>query len=80
MDRCPDVLVDPDGLIGTPDEAATEEREEEEDTIIELWFRARHVYFVKEPVEVEERGGELVEDKCRPIEVDKRSLYHRISH
>jgi hypothetical protein len=25
VERCPDVLVDPDGLVGAPDEAAAEE-------------------------------------------------------
>ena len=31
--------------------------------------------FVEEPVEVEEGGGELVEDEGWAVEVDKRSLY-----
>ena len=30
--------------------------------------------FIEEPVKIEERGGELVEDEGRTIKVDKRSL------
>ena len=30
--------------------------------------------FIEEPVEVEERGGEFIEDEGRAVEVDKRSL------
>ena len=74
MDGCPDVLVDADGLVGTPDEAAGEEGEEEEDAVVELGAGAGHVNFVEEPVEVEKGGGEFVEDESRPVEIDEWSL------
>lgn len=31
---------------------------------------------IEEPVEVEERGGELVEDEGRAVEVDERALFY----
>lgn len=54
------VVKNTDGLVAAPDEAAGEEGEEEDDAVVELQFRARHVEFVAEPVDVEERRGELV--------------------
>ena len=74
LDRSPDILVDTNGLVGSPHEAAGEESEQEEKAVVELRARAGHVDFVKEPMKVEERGGELVEDECGAVEVDERSL------
>lgn len=52
MQRGPDVLVDADGLVGAPEEAAAEEAAEEEHAVVPLGARAGHVEFVEEPVEV----------------------------
>lgn len=70
----PNVSVDTDGLVGAPDEAAAEKGGEEEDAVVPLGPRPGHVEFVEEPVEVEEGGGELVEDKCGAVEVDEWPL------
>ncbi len=70
----PDVLIDADGLVGAPDEAAGEEGDEQEDAVVELGARAGHVDLVEEPVEVEEGRGELVQDEGRAVVVDERSL------
>ena len=70
----PEVLVDAQGLVRAPEEAAAEEGGEQEDAVDELGHRAGHVEFVKEPVEVEERRRELVEDEGDGVEVDKWPL------
>jgi hypothetical protein len=62
------------GLVGAPDEAAAEEGDEEHDAIIQLGAGAGHVEFVKEPVEVEEGRGKLVENEGGGIEVDEGAL------
>ena len=54
MQGCPDVLVHADGLVGSPEEAAAEEGDEEEDPVVPLGEGAGHAEFVEEPVEVEE--------------------------
>ena len=74
MQRGPDVLVHTDGLVGAPDEAAGEEHEEEDDPVVPLVFRAGEVDFVEEPVDVEEGGGEFVEDECWAVEIEEGSL------
>lgn len=74
MQGRPDVLVDADGLVGAPDETAAEEGDEQEDAVVELGARARHVDLVEEPVEVEEGRGQLVEDEGWTVVVDERSL------
>ena len=63
MDGAPHVLVDDGRLVGTPDEAAREEGEEQGDAVVQLGLGARHAELVEEPVDVEERGGELVQDE-----------------
>ena len=70
----PEVLVDAQRLVRTPEETATEEGDEQEDAVDELGERASHVEFVEEPVEVEEGRRELVEDKRGGVEVDERAL------
>lgn len=77
LDSGPDVLVDAEGLVGAPDEAAREEDKEEEDAVVELEAGAGEVEFVEEPVDVEEGGGELVEDKGWGVEVDEGALEAR---
>ena len=75
MQAGPDVLVDAQRLIGAPQEAAREERGQQEDAVVPLGAGARHVQFVEEPVHVEKGRRELVEDKGRAVEIDKRPLW-----
>lgn len=70
----PDVLGDADRLIGAPEQATAEKAGEEEHAVIPLRAGAGHVELIEEPVEIEERGGKLVEDEGRAVEVDERSL------
>jgi hypothetical protein len=74
VQRRPDILVDAQGLVGAPDEAAAEEGEEEQDAVVELGAGAGHVELVEEPVEIEEGGGELVEDEGAGVEVHEWTL------
>lgn len=74
MDGGPDILVHSDGLVGAPDEAAGEEDEEEEEAVVQLEAGAGEIELVEEPVDVEERRGELVEDEGRGVEVDEGAL------
>lgn len=74
VQRGPDILIHADGLVGAPDEAAAEEGGEQDDAIIPLVFRAGQVQLVKEPVDVEKRGRELVENKCWAVKVKKGPL------
>ncbi len=71
----PDVLGDTDRLIGAPEQATAKEAGEEEHAVVPLGSGAGHVQFIEEPVKVEERRGELVEDEGGAVEIDKRSLY-----
>lgn len=75
MHRTPDILVYTHRLIGSPDKSAGEEGDEEHDAVVELCPGSSHLQFVKEPVEVQEWGGELVENEGTSIEVDEWSLY-----
>lgn len=79
MECSPHILVDSQGLIGAPDETAGEESEKEQYAIIKLRSRARHIKFIKEPVEVQERGGELIEDEGAAVKIDKWPLRDNVS-
>lgn len=74
MECAPHVLVDAEGLVSSPAEAAGEEGGEEADTVDELALGAGEAQFVEEPVKVEEWGGELVKDEGRGVVVDERAL------
>ena len=74
MKSGPDVSVDADGLVAAPYETAAEEGREEDEAVPPLLARAGHVELIEEPVEIQEGGGELVEDECRAVEVDEWSL------
>lgn len=74
VDGVPHVDVDDGGLPGAPDEAAAEEGDEQGDAVVKLGFGARHVELVEEPVDVEEGGGELVEDEDGRVVVEVGSL------
>lgn len=69
-----DIGEDADGLVGAEDEAGAEEGDEEDDAVVELDFGAREVELVAEPVDVEEGGGELVEDEDGGVGVDEGAL------
>lgn len=74
MQCCPDVLINPNALVCAPKESAAEKAGQEEDTVVPLGSRSGHVQLIEEPVEIQEGRGELVEDKCWAVEVDKWSL------
>ena len=74
VEGCPDVLVDANGLIGSPKETAAEEGDEEQDAVVPLGEGAGHAEFIEEPVEIEEGGGEFVEDECWAVEVHEGAL------
>ena len=74
MECGPDIGVDAKRLVGAPDKAAAEERGKKEDAVVPLGSRARHLELVEEPVEIEERGGELVENECGAVKVYERTL------
>lgn len=74
MQRGPDILIHADGLVGSPDEATAEEGRQQDDAVVPLVFGARQVQLVEEPVDVEEWGGELVEDERGTIEIEEGSL------
>jgi hypothetical protein len=61
-------------LIGPPDEAAAEECHKQTDSIVELDFGASEIQLVAEPVDVQEGGGEFVEDEDRAVVVEERAL------
>lgn len=70
----PHVSVDVHGSPCTPDKTTAEEGEEEHHAVVPLKLAAGHVDLVKEPVDVEERAGELVEDEDGGVVVHERSL------
>jgi len=81
----PDIRGDAQAVEGAPTEAAAEEGGEEDDAVEELDRGAREVQFVAEPVDIEEGGGELVEDEGWSVVVYEGSLsrtntYISISH
>lgn len=63
LQRGPDILIHIDGLPSSPDESTGEECEEEQHAVVPLGFAPGHVELVEEPVEVQERRRELVEDE-----------------
>lgn len=75
----PDVLVHAVVLVRAPDQAAAGESGEEGDGVDELQGAAGHAQLVEPPVDVEEGGGELVEDEVDAVVVDERSLKTNIS-
>ena len=75
VEGCPHVLVDANGLVGSPEETAAEKRDEEQDAIVPLRKRAGHTELVEEPVEIEEGGREFVQDECWAVEIYKGPLF-----
>lgn len=61
-------------MPGAPDETAREEDGEEEHAVVPLKFGTGEVEFIQEPVDVEEWGGEFVENEGWGVEVYEGSL------
>lgn len=57
IDGGPHVAEDVKGLESTVNKSGRKESEEQENAVVKLCFRARHVDLVKEPVNVEEGRG-----------------------
>lgn len=74
FESVPHVPVDKDGLPRSPNKAAPEEREEQHHAIVPLEVTSSHVELIKEPVNIEEGAGELVENEHGRVEVDEGSL------
>jgi hypothetical protein len=74
MPGLPYVVVDEDGLIRSPDKTRQEERGEQRDAIVELCGRACEPEFVEEPVDVEERRREFIQDEAEAVVVGERFL------
>lgn len=61
-------------LVVTKNQAGEEESEQEQNAVVKLEFCASHVDLVKEPVNVEERSGQLPKNKDAAVVVNKWSL------
>lgn len=69
-----DVRVDEDGLVCAPHDAAAEEGHEQGDAVVELGLGAGKIQLVAEPMDVQEGGGELVEDEGEAVVVSEGPL------
>lgn len=70
----PAILVYAERLVRAPQKATAEKRAEEHDAVIPLRLGPSHLQLVKKPVKVEERGGQLVENKGGGVVVHEGSL------
>jgi hypothetical protein len=68
------VIKHSEGGVCAPDKTTAEEGGEEENAVGELEVGTGLVELVEEPMDVEERGGEFIEDERWTVEVDERSL------
>jgi len=62
------------GGVRAPDKTAAEEGGEKENAVGELEVGTGFIELVEEPVDIEEGGGEFIEDEGWSVEVDERSL------
>jgi hypothetical protein len=74
MHSVPHVLVDPERLVCAPYQAAAKEDAQQDDAVVPLQFSSRHVELVAKPVDVEERGGQLVENEDWAVVIAEWSL------
>ena len=74
VEGAPDVLIDAEGGVGSPDETAAGEGGDKEHAIVPLEFGAGELELVEEPVDVEEGRGELIEDEYGAVVVEIWSL------
>ena len=79
VEGAPDVLVDAEGGVSSPDETAAGESGEEEHAIVPLELGAGELELVEKPVDVQERGGKLVEDEYGAVVVKVWSLKVRVA-
>lgn len=56
----PDVTVDVKRRVCPPYKSAEEEHDNQGNAVVQLRLRACHAQFVKEPMDVQEWGGELI--------------------
>jgi hypothetical protein len=69
-----DIVSHSTRLPGAPDQTATEEGTEKKNAVDKLSSTTGHSQLVEEPVEIEERRGELVENERWPVVVHEWSL------
>jgi hypothetical protein len=77
MQGGPHIRVDADRLVVPPYNSTAKEGCEEGDTIVQLHARAGHVELVEKPVDIQERGGNLVKYEVQAIIVCEWTLYHK---
>lgn len=74
MQRNPYIPIHIDGLIGPPDQPAETKGGDEGDAVDELEAGSRAAEFVEVPMDVEERGGEFVEDEVEAVVIEEGTL------
>ena len=74
LERSPDVLIHPNALIGAPNQSTSPERRDERDAIDELCRRASHAELIHEPMNVEKRRRQLVENEVQAVIIAKWPL------
>lgn len=67
-------MIHPDRLIRPPQQPTPAEGSEQRHAIDQLRCRARETEFVHEPVDIQKRGGQFVEDKIEAVVIAERSL------
>lgn len=61
-------------MVGSPNQSAGAKGADEDDAIDKLRGRPGHAEFVHEPVDVEKRGGQLVQDEIEAIVIYEWAL------
>lgn len=74
MQTSPDILVNPDGLIRAPKEAAGKERGEKHDAVVPLRAGTGETQLIEKPMDIEEGRGELVENESRAVKIYEGAL------
>ena len=77
MEGSPHIQINADRLVIPPQNSTCKEGCEEGYAIIQLHTRPSHVEFIEKPVDIQERGRDLVEDEVETIIVCKRTLYDK---
>ena len=70
----PDIRIHIRILISAPYQSAAPEAYEEDDAIDELRSRASHPKLIHEPMEVQGRGGELIQHEVDAVVITKGTL------
>ena len=74
LERSPDVLIHPNALIGAPDQATSPESRDECDSINELCRRSSHAELVHEPMNVEKRRRQFIENEVKAVVITEWPL------